>query len=203
MKANARLLYPSISVSERVNKLGIKGALLFTWLFAHCDNQGRYAGSTKKVKAEVVPMLDDITTEDIERLLPDMDTAKLIIRYQDADGNPLLQILDWWDFQHGLKVLHASRHPAPDGWQDRVTDTVPRDSTTGRFVSRLKDDILGMLKVEDYSLADICNGIGMPSEKVLEVLVRLRADGIVEATNEAGELVEFATGRNVLWRLCE
>ena len=50
-KAKARLLYPSISTSERVSNLGAKGALIYTWLLAHCDDQGRYAGGVRKVRA--------------------------------------------------------------------------------------------------------------------------------------------------------
>ena len=40
-KARARMLSPTISTSERVNMLSTKAALLYTWLLAHCDDQGR------------------------------------------------------------------------------------------------------------------------------------------------------------------
>jgi len=48
-KAKARLLYSTISSSERVSELGVKGALVYTWLLAHCDDQGRFAGGAKEV----------------------------------------------------------------------------------------------------------------------------------------------------------
>ncbi len=60
-KAESRLIYNSISTSERVSSLRAKGALLYTWLITHCDAQGRLAGRPKIVKQLVVPFIDDIT----------------------------------------------------------------------------------------------------------------------------------------------
>jgi hypothetical protein len=80
-KAQARLLYYTISTSERVSALGAKGALIYTWLLSHCDDQGRFAGSTNKVKALVVPLIDDIAIDDVESALAAMEENKLIIRY--------------------------------------------------------------------------------------------------------------------------
>ena len=135
-RAKARLLYPTISVSERIAGLGVKGALVFTWLIAHCDHQGRYAGSAKKVKAEVVPMIEDITEEDVESALAGMEEVKLIEVWKDKKFGQLLQIVDWWEFQHGLQIRHPSRYPPPEGWEDRVTE-LARD-TKGRFISDAK-----------------------------------------------------------------
>jgi hypothetical protein len=118
-KARARLLYPTISFSERVAGLGVKGALLFTWLLAHCDDQGRYCGTPKKMKAEVVPLVDEFTVKDVEKVLAEMERVKLIIRYAEGD-NQLIQVVDWWSFQDGLRVRYESRYPAPEGWKDRV-----------------------------------------------------------------------------------
>lgn len=56
-KAESRLIYNSISTSERVSSLGVKGALLYTWLITHCDTQGRMPGKPKIVKQLVVPLL--------------------------------------------------------------------------------------------------------------------------------------------------
>lgn len=130
-KAKARLLYETISTSERVSGLGAKGALLFTWLLAHCDDQGRYAGSANRMKAQVVPLIDDITVEDVEGCLNKMEEARLITRYQDGTYGQLLQVANWWEWQGGLRFKNPSRYPAPEGWQDYVTEE-PRDDR-GRF----------------------------------------------------------------------
>lgn len=132
-KARARLLYSTISTSERIAELGAKGALIYTWLLTHCDDQGRYAGSARKVKAEVVPLIDEITTDDVEKALKQMVEAKLIKRYMDGK-TALLQIMDWWEFQSGLRVRYASRYLAPEGWVDKIK--LPPEQgrdTAGRF----------------------------------------------------------------------
>jgi hypothetical protein len=120
-KAESRLIYNSISTSERVSSLGIKGALLYTWLITHCDTQGRMQGKPKVVKHLVVPLVDEITTGDVEEALGLMGEQRLIARYKDDTGRPLIQILDWWQWQTGLKYKSPSRYQPPKGWEDKVT----------------------------------------------------------------------------------
>jgi hypothetical protein len=57
-KAESRLVYNSISTSERVASLGVKGALLYTWMITHADPQGRMQGKPKVIKQLVVPFLE-------------------------------------------------------------------------------------------------------------------------------------------------
>lgn len=128
-KAESRLIYNTVSTSERVASLGVKGALIFTWLITHCDAQGRTPGKPKVVKQLVVPFIEEITVEDVTQALELMGEQKLIISYADSNGRPLIQILDWWQWQTGLKYKSASHYEAPEGWEDRVT---PRDGD-GKF----------------------------------------------------------------------
>ena len=129
-KAESRLIYSSISTSERVSSLGAKGALLYTWLIPHCDAQGRIQGKSKVIKQEVVPFIDDITTEDIANALELMQEVNLVIKYKDSKGRPLIQIADWWEWQTGLKYKAASHYEAPEGWQDSIT----RRDEDGKFI---------------------------------------------------------------------
>jgi hypothetical protein len=128
-KAESRLIYNSISTSERVSSLGVKGALLYTWLITHCDTQGRMPGKPVVVKQQVVPFLDDFTIEDVAQLLQLMEKEKLVILYEDNKGRSLIQIVDWWEWQTGLKYRAPSHYQAPKGWEDRITT---RDDN-GRF----------------------------------------------------------------------
>lgn len=128
-KAESRLIYSSISTSERVSYLGVKGALLYTWLIIHCDSQGRLAGTPKVIKAQIVPFLDEITPEDITLALEQMAKQKLIISYTNDSRRPLIQIADWWEWQTKLKYRAPSHYQAPEGWEDRITN---RDGS-GRF----------------------------------------------------------------------
>ena len=128
-KAESRLIYSSISTSERVANLEAKGALLYTWLITHCDSQGRMPAKPRVVKQQVVPFIDEITTNDIEQALGKMQDEGLVVLYEDERGRPLIQVSDWWEWQTGLKYKPPSHYQAPQGWVDRVT---PRDDN-GRF----------------------------------------------------------------------
>ncbi|MFC1948727.1 hypothetical protein ACFLW0_00930 [Chloroflexota bacterium] len=137
-KAEARLIYNSISVSERIAKLGAKGALLFTWLITHCDPQGRMQGKPRILKNQVVPFLDEVTEDVIEEMLKLMEEAGLIILYKDNDdgGRLLLQVKDWWKWQTGLRYKPASKYIAPDDWKDIITSR----SDDGKFEKDNKPD---------------------------------------------------------------
>jgi len=128
-KAESRLIYSSISTSERVSSLGAKGALLYTWLITHCDSQGRIPGKPRILKQQVVPFIDEITVEGVEQALGLMVENKLIIFYEDSKGRALIQVADWWDWQTGLRYKAASHYEAPEGWKDKVT---PREGD-GKF----------------------------------------------------------------------
>ena len=128
-KAESRLIYNSVSMSERVASLDVKGALLYTWLITHCDTQGRMQGKARVVKQLVVPFLEEITVDDVEEALTLMEEEKLILRYEDSRKKLLLQVLDWWLYQKGLKYWAPSQFEHPKGWEDRVT---PRDDK-GKF----------------------------------------------------------------------
>lgn len=128
-KAEARLIYNSISTSERVASLKVKGALLFTWLITHADSQGRMQGKPKVIKQLVVPFLDEITVEDVTECINLIKDQKLIVCYEDSKGRPLIQVADWWDWQSALRYRGASHYEAPPNWEDRVTS---RDDS-GKF----------------------------------------------------------------------
>ena len=129
-KAESRLIYGSISTSERVASLGTKGALLYTWLITHCDSQGRILGKPMSLKALIFPLIEDINLDDIIESFEKMAQQKLIINYFDDKGKPLIQIADWWEYQTKLLYKSPSRYQAPEGWEDQLT---PRDEL-GRFV---------------------------------------------------------------------
>ena len=120
-KAESRLIYSTISTSERIASLGVKGALLYTWVITHCDAQGRLQGKPTVLKQLVVPFMDEIAAEDITEALELMEQQKLVTLYADETGRPLIQVLDWWEWQTGLRYWPASHYQAPDGWEDKVT----------------------------------------------------------------------------------
>ena len=135
-KAESRLIYASISASQRVNSLGVKGALLFTWMVTHCDSQGRINGNPVFLKATVFPLMEEIGISEIEDSIEMMEEQKLVIKYTDSKQRTLIQIADWWDWQRGLKYKAPSRFEPPPGWQDHVTS---RDEN-GRFITEKEEE---------------------------------------------------------------
>jgi hypothetical protein len=123
-KARARMLSSTISTSERVNALSLKSALIYTWLIPHCDDQGRIGSNPANIKGIVVPLRSDISVEEVSRALAEMEERGLVKTYEPegftwSPITELLQVLDWWDYQH-LRDPQASKYPAPPGWRDKV-----------------------------------------------------------------------------------
>ncbi|MFC1872852.1 hypothetical protein ACFLYV_03955 [Chloroflexota bacterium] len=65
--------------------------------------------------------MDDITVEDTIKALDLMEKASLILRYLDSKGRDLIQVVDWWEYQTGLKYKSPSHFEAPENWDDRIT----------------------------------------------------------------------------------
>ena len=110
-----RIVYPELSASRRVARLGVKGALGWVFLIPAADDQGRVAGDAAALKDRLVPHFEEITAEDVETALTAMERERLVIRYR-AGGQHLIQIADWWKWQARLTYKRPSYHPAPEGW---------------------------------------------------------------------------------------
>jgi hypothetical protein len=107
-----------------VNDLSLKAALIYTWLLAHCDDQGRMSGDAATVRGIVCPLRSDITVDDVKLALSNMEDKDLIRIYEppDMQWSPtpeIIQVLDWWDYQH-LRDPQPSKYPAMRDWQDKI-----------------------------------------------------------------------------------
>ncbi len=120
--ANRRSISRSISVSEQVDMLSDRAALLFTWMLPHADDYGRLPGSVKKLAAIVVPMRTGRpgwTYDDIERYLDEMAAAvdeeglPLIYRYRTESGVSVIQLVKFDEHQDGLHKRTRSKFPDP------------------------------------------------------------------------------------------
>lgn len=75
-----RMLHKKISVSIQVNSLSEPAQLLYTWLIAHADDDGRLRGEAEYIKATVVPM-KRWSFQKIEKSLDEISEAGLIHRW--------------------------------------------------------------------------------------------------------------------------
>lgn len=113
--AEKRMISKVISISEKVNELpDIFDMLLFTWLIPHTDDFGRLAGSPGKVKSLVLPMLERKSKSDVQVSLANLHKAGLIIWYE-AEGDKVIQIVNFEKHQSGLHKRTKSKFPDPPG----------------------------------------------------------------------------------------
>lgn len=115
MFRHRRSLGKNISQSKRVNKLSDMGALLYTWMIPHLDDDGRMDGDPEDVKYNVLPRRE-ITTDEITEQLSLMDKLDLIVWYS-IEGRWVIQLNPeaWEEHQtfSGIKRI-PSKIPAYD-----------------------------------------------------------------------------------------
>ena len=111
-----RFLSRDVSTSERLANLRTDFArLLWSWCVPHTDRDGRLPGSSRVLRATVVPMLD-VSNDDVGEAVADLVRCRLAVLY-DSDGTPALQILKFKLHQTGMRYDREapSKHgPAPD-----------------------------------------------------------------------------------------
>jgi hypothetical protein len=125
--AGPRSIYPTTATSLKIARCSIPAQLLFDRLIAAADDQGRLQGDPMLVKSSCMPLVDKATVKAMAGWLQEIEALHLIIRYE-VDGEPLIQIRNWWDHQDGQRHIYPSRWPAPDGWDDRLRGHGSADS---------------------------------------------------------------------------
>lgn len=117
--AGPRSIYPSTATSLKIARCSMQAQLLFDRIIAAADDQGRLQGDPLLVKSTCMPLIDKATVKAIGAWLGELEDQHLIIRYQ-VDGEPLIQLRNWWDHQDGQRHIYPSRWPSPEGWEDRL-----------------------------------------------------------------------------------
>lgn len=84
--ARIRSIKPEFWTSEQVMECSLEARLLFIGLWNFCDDGGNHPASARTIKAEIFPA-DDITSDDVQRMLDELSSNGLIVLYtaQDKD----------------------------------------------------------------------------------------------------------------------
>ena len=123
--ARGRMLSKSISLSEQVNDLSDNAQLLFTWMIAHGDDQGRLLGNPNNIKGRVAP-LKRWSEPLIFKYLVEMANEDLIFFWFQG-GNFFIQFIKWYDHQTlQTDRITPSKYPA-------------FDPKTAKSISKLED----------------------------------------------------------------
>lgn len=117
--AGPRLIMPTICTSVPLASCSIEAQLLFERMISQADDQGRLQGEPRVVAALCMPLIRQATERNVRRWIGELASSGLIITYA-ADGRELIQLAGWWDNQGAPRRAYPSRHPAPNGWTDRV-----------------------------------------------------------------------------------
>ena len=77
MPRERRSLWCSISTSDKVNRLSLAAALLYTWAIPHFDDEGYQEAQPKILKQKIVPFREDIPLNSIKPLIIEIVREKL------------------------------------------------------------------------------------------------------------------------------
>lgn len=91
--ARIRTIKPEFWTSEQVMECSVMARLLFIGLWNFCDDAGNHPASARTIKAEIFPA-DDISTDDVSRLLYELSSNGLIVLYA-AQGKDYWHVTGW------------------------------------------------------------------------------------------------------------
>lgn len=95
--ATRRMLHKKISLSMQVDRLPLPAKLLFTWLIAHADDEGKILGDPKYIKATIVPYMN-WSLKNIRDYLEKMNNEGLIYYWQQ-NHEWFIEFVKWNDHQ--------------------------------------------------------------------------------------------------------
>lgn len=134
-----RAIYGSAATSLSLARCSLEAQLLFDRLITAADDQGRLQGDPLLVKAACMPLIDRASVAKVDRWLDELYRQAMVIRYE-AMGQPLVQIVKWWDYQDWMRHSYASRWPAPDGWADVLKGGGNPPSPDGETAAKGRQD---------------------------------------------------------------
>lgn len=124
-----RSIYPEMCDSRSLARCGLMANALFPRLIVQADDQGRLHGDGVDMAGLCFSKMPKLHRQ-VPAALEELAAQKCIIAYE-VDGEPYIQITEWWQYQGHQRRAYPSRHPAPEGWEDKVyglTRQVPADS---------------------------------------------------------------------------
>lgn len=104
-----------------------EGERTFIRLWTHCDDDGRAKDHPKLLKAQLFPLHDDVSADDVDRHLDELVRAGCIVRYR-VGGERFLCVPSWSDHQKPQKKLTSKLPPVENA--DEVVKPTDSDTTT-------------------------------------------------------------------------
>lgn len=119
-----RNIRPEFTKHEGLADLSREHRLFFIYTWMLADSEGRFEDRPRRIKVELYPYDDDITAEDIDRLLGDLEAKGFIHRYE-VGGERFVWIKNFRKHQKlsTYEKNQASELPAPPALQQHVGST--------------------------------------------------------------------------------
>jgi hypothetical protein len=111
--ARSRTIKPGIMTNEDLCELGPYAYILFTSLWMLADRAGRLEYRPKRIKAQAMPLWDEVTWETVENLVDKLMKSGFLRVYQ-VGANSYIQITTWSEHQHpSPREAESTIPPAP------------------------------------------------------------------------------------------
>jgi len=125
----------AISQSRKLSLLSSDtGRLIYTWLLAHLDREGRFSADPSIIKGNIFPRIKKMTLKKIDNCLTEMSQVKLITLYK-ADGDKYLQFTKFKEYQVHFDREAPSKIPAPN-----------KENTINSGINPIKSDLVPLTK---------------------------------------------------------
>jgi len=116
--ARIRTIKPELWSNDKVCTVTLPAVLTFIGLISHADDEGRHTDKARSLKGLIWAERDEITWQDVEDHLQQLEQAGLICRYAGCDGKAYLHLVGWFEHQkisHPTPSRYAAcpTHPAP------------------------------------------------------------------------------------------
>jgi hypothetical protein len=104
-----RSIKPEFCRSRSLARVSIAAERLFATLWCYVDDDGIGLDDLRLLKADLYPLRDEVTTEEIDALLGDLvKVAGVVCRYE-VNGDRLLHVINFREHQH-------PNRPTPSTW---------------------------------------------------------------------------------------
>lgn len=128
--ARIRSIKPEFWTSEQVMELTRDARLCFIGLWNFCDDAGIHPANPKRLKAEVFPGDDHLTSTDVRRMIDECIANGLIEEYA-VDGDRYWSVTGWF---HQRIDQRTYKFPRPDG-------TIPEGAAKRRQSSKKPKEV--------------------------------------------------------------
>ena len=124
------MLHSKISVSSQVHRLSLPAKVLFTWMIAHGDDEGRLKGDIDTVRGLVVPLMG-WSVKKVHSYVLELKEQGLIY-YWKENNEWFIEFVKWTDYQY-IQKDRFKRSTLPKYHKDSVsnldTDRIQADNT--------------------------------------------------------------------------